>query len=198
MAQGHVLYDTFSDKGIMDMSEIILYHGTDMSCAKKIIDEGFEVRPNPEHWLGNGVYFYEDFALAKWWTTNPSKKFGARITDKAIVKCKINYNESNILNLRLIDEYEFFMQQYFGFLESYALKGPRRNLRTKEFRCTFCDFVQSRFDYEMFIGTFYEPNQPYLPPEYKSFLGAVHLPYIEVQHCVFNEKIIEPVEIIEI
>ena len=53
------------------MSERILhlYHGTDLKCAESIRTNGFVPRYSSEHWLGNGIYFFEDRALAEWWTT---------------------------------------------------------------------------------------------------------------------------------
>ena len=51
-----------------------VYHGTEFEIAQKICKEEFICKKNLEHWLGNGIYFYLDKPLAKWWTTNPSKK----------------------------------------------------------------------------------------------------------------------------
>lgn len=55
---------------------ILAYHGTDYNIAKLIITQGFTFNKNPEHWLGNGIYLYQDYSLAKWWTTNPTKNLG--------------------------------------------------------------------------------------------------------------------------
>ena len=40
------------------------YHGTVSNYAKKIETDGFKIKPSkPEddHWLGHGIYFYEDY-----------------------------------------------------------------------------------------------------------------------------------------
>ena len=66
--------------------KLILYHGTDYNVATLIESGEFKPQPNPCHWLGNGVYFYFDRALAEWWTTNPTEKYGCRISHPALVK----------------------------------------------------------------------------------------------------------------
>ena len=43
------------------------YHATDQNNAVLIQYEGFKFHHNDEHWLGNGVYFFIDEALAKKW-----------------------------------------------------------------------------------------------------------------------------------
>ena len=76
-----------------DVLKLKLYHGTDFDIAQKICAEGFMCKTNLEHWLGNGIYFYLDKPLAKWWTTNPSKKFGTVIKQPVVLEQTKESNE---------------------------------------------------------------------------------------------------------
>ena len=60
---------------------------------------GFRCKPNKEHWLGEGIYFYTDKSLAEWWTTNPTKNHGIEITVSAIIECLIEVPNDKVLNL---------------------------------------------------------------------------------------------------
>lgn len=52
------------------MEELPIYHGTSIKKADKIISENkMHYNPKPDHWLGNGIYFFEnDYDAAKWWS----------------------------------------------------------------------------------------------------------------------------------
>ncbi|MBR3809179.1 MAG: hypothetical protein IKK46_02615, partial [Clostridia bacterium] len=63
-------------------------HGTDASVVNDILKNGFIYKPNDEHWLGDGIYFFLDENLAEWWTTNPTKKSGMHIQILSYIKLK--------------------------------------------------------------------------------------------------------------
>ncbi|MGB5637309.1 MAG: hypothetical protein WBM44_25005 [Waterburya sp.] len=43
--------------------EVYGYHGTSLSAAQKIIEQGFNFSINDYDWLGTGVYFFQDAPL---------------------------------------------------------------------------------------------------------------------------------------
>lgn len=182
---------------IYGMKNITLYHGTDLDAAELILKEKkFVWSPNKEHWLGNGFYFYDDLSLAKWWTTKPTKKFGIKINKPAILKCEITYNEEEICDLGKYEDYNFFLENYFDYYEWYLKNGPKERVNYKTHRCAYCDFFKDRFGYEMLIGNFYLPDQPYLSEHYPDFVKAIGLPYIEKQYCVYENELITDIQII--
>mgnify|MGYP002512725055 CR=1 FL=1 len=180
------------------MSEIYLYHGTDLKYAKAIKANGFIIRPSKEHWLGNGVYFFEDKSLAEWWTTNPTLKFGSKITIPVILKCKIDVDKNDILSLKSLNDYKFFTEEYKTFLAKHKKDGTKKIPPISQLRCTFCDYLYESFEYKLLIGTFCKPNQPYLPKKYGKFFTKFDLPYIETQYCVFDKSVIKSVELLKI
>lgn len=168
------------------------YHGTDYGIAEKILNEGFLFKKNKEHWLGNGIYLFPDYSLAKWWTTQPSTQFGSKISNPAIVSCDIEIEEEKILNLLSLEDYKQFSELFEkSFLPTYKEYNPHKVPLWKQLRCTYCDFLKKTYELDAIIGNFNKPDQPYLPPKHKNVFDKFLLQYTEVQICVFNSKIIK-------
>lgn len=166
------------------------YHGTDRSCAEQILREGsFRVKPSEEHWLGGGAYFYLDDSLAQWWTTHPTKKFGTEIHRPAILKCTIE-TEGPVLDLRKLDDYRWFAGEYAFALDDLAEYACVERGSFKKMRCAFCNYLHKQYQFDLIIGNFYLPEQPYLQFERTPEFAQLQLSYIETQVCVFNQKII--------
>lgn len=176
--------------------DILAYHGTDYNIAKLIISEGFSFRRNPEHWLGNGIYLYQDFSLAKWWTTNPTNKFGSSIDEPAIVTCSLHLNEDKILNLLRLEDYFQFSNVFENvFYKRYRGHHPTTPPSWSQLRCAYCDFLNTAYDLDAIIGNFNKQDQPYLPPRHNNEFDDFLLQYTEVQICVFNPDIITDLRI---
>ncbi len=181
------------------MEKLYLYHGTELKNAKKILNGEFKVKKNEEHWLGNGIYFFGDEPLARWWTTNPTPKFGTpQIKTPVVIECQIEIEKQDILDLRCLEDYKFFSETYKNiYLKQMLCNGSDQPLEIKKLRCAFCDFMQERYQYKMIVGTFYQPKQPYLPTRYGKYFKKFKLPYIEIQYSIFDNDIITKKEILE-
>lgn len=173
------------------------YHGTDYDVAKIIISSGFKFKQNNEHWLGNGIYFYNDISLAWWWTEKPTNKFGTDIKVPGVIKCTLTAEEEKILDLRKLDHYIWFADRYKEFYERVInseivveKEEHSDEFNAKRLRCAFCDFLKNKFTIDVLVGTFDLPEQPYLPCEYGTGFNKFALHYIETQICVFNSSII--------
>ena len=177
------------------------FHGTDIRCVDSIIKTGFICKPNKHHWLGNGIYFYLDYYLAKWWTTNPTDKFGVNILNAAIIKCRIATKNNYVLDLRRLKDYtkfvDIYREEFLPMLFHGELIAANNELiDTKTLRCTYCDYLNIKYKYKMIIGTFYIPTQPYMPTDYGEFFHTFNISYIESQLCVFDNSIITSKELI--
>lgn len=174
------------------------YHGTDLNSAQNILKTDFIYRANKEHWLGNGIYFYMDLSLAKWWTSNPSRKFGVRVNSPAILNVKLKLQDDEILDLRKLDDYNQFINLYYDeyipLLKLGILEIPPVN--QYQIRCSFCDYLEEQYGLKAIIGNFSLLSQPYLPSRYKLFTKAMKLYYIETQLCVFDTDCIISKDII--
>lgn len=167
--------------------EFILYHGTDKKYANDIISSGFVVKQNRSHWLGNGVYFFTDETLAKWWTTKPSKKFGHTISTPAIVRCVFTVKEDTVLDLRKFDDYTYCFEQFEYFYNNmYRPFSTMAQIDINKLRCTFFDWLFDINQYTAIIGTFISAEQPYYEPIKQADADFKHLniAYNEVQVCI--------------
>lgn len=64
---------------------VIGYHGTSISAANDILDEGFRISENQYDWLGDGVYFFQEAPQRAWdwaleWHRNEAAVVGAEIS----------------------------------------------------------------------------------------------------------------------
>ena len=85
----------------------IAYHATDESNLSIIIENNFEFNPNDEHWLGNGIYFFKDPALAKHWGEQiPTTKYG-EINKFVLIKAKIDVDDDFLCDMKLLDGYNY-------------------------------------------------------------------------------------------
>lgn len=181
----------------MKQYRITGYHATDQDNVNDILKNGFIYSRNSKHWLGNGVYFYLDSVLAEWWTTKPSKRFGSPIKNKAIVKCTFKINEDNLINLRRLDHYNFFMNIYMSeYLPELIGYGASKPKDVGTLRCSVCDYIAKMYNIHAIIGVFNLPHQPYLPKTYQKTYNELKLLYPETQLCIFDQNIIEKKEIL--
>lgn len=171
---------------------MVLYHATDLEAAKAIQKGCFSCRTNKEHWLGNGIYFYQDYSLAEWWATNPTNKFGTTISTPAIITCEVDDLKHRSLNLLKLKDYKLFCKSFNDeFLPLYIKNQDEHEIPDwKQVRCAFCDFMASLHRYDIIIGNFNKQDQPYLPDSFNSLFKTFLLNYTEVQVCIFDSRII--------
>jgi hypothetical protein len=178
------------------------YHGTDKSVANSILNEGFLCKKNKEHWLGEGIYLYIDKSLAEWWTTKPTQKHGIDIKNPVVVECEIELDESRVLNLCSLDNYEKYISLYNSFFREWGYGyRPTGEVSFKELRCAFFNYVSLVFQIDVIIAPFILPNQPYMPQYANTqFANEMHILYTEVQVCIREDKqsIIKRKNIIEL
>lgn len=174
----------------MGTIKMTVYHGTDQSVAQDILRKGFQCKENKEHWLGEGIYFYTDKSLAEWWTTNPTTKHGMEIKKPAIIECTIEVDDDKVLDLRSLKGYEKYVDLYNSFFRQWAFHSkPNEEVKFKQLRCAFFNYLLLMFDVEMIIAPFVLPDQPYMPQYFnEQYANNMHILYTEIQVCVAEEK----------
>jgi hypothetical protein len=171
------------------------YHGTDKSCADDIIKNGYIPKPNNEHWLGEGVYFYIDKQLADWWTSKPSNKFGVEITNPVVIETVIKCFPETCLDMRTLCVYSFLCKKHQEFVSlTYSkIRKTKRVQDPKQLRCAFFNYIKNTENKNVIIGVFQNYGGDYLknklPEEY-------HMPYCETQICVSDSKCLRDSHII--
>lgn len=91
------------------------YHGTSKENEIKILKEGFkESKPNQGHWLGKGVYFYENIYYAIEWGIiyflNNSATYDEYTEKCTVIETKINLDDFEILDLNDPIGYKYYLE----------------------------------------------------------------------------------------
>lgn len=168
----------------MEVTKITAYHGTDNKYLHSILNDGFQCKTNDEHWLGNGVYFFIEYELAKWWATNEHKNFGNTITNPIVIESEITYDRDYVIDLRLLEDYNWIYQQYCEF-HHYLLENGADKITGKKLRCAFFDWLREEYDVQLTIAGFNKKHSSYLNGKLYNF----NIPYIEYQVCVYDNSI---------
>lgn len=165
------------------------YHATDRKCLDGILKEGFIYKPNKEHWLGNGVYFFIEYELARWWYKTEHKNFGQKIKNPIIIEVTLNVDSDNMVDFRILNDYNWIAHKYNQFInEIFEYGTPTQPINYNKLRCSFFDWISNAYKIKVVIGSFSKYKSSYL----KSNLPIkFQLPYIEYQVCVYDNSIIQ-------
>lgn len=119
----------------MNGVEIIGYHGTDGNSAKSIISsKRFYISNKKNEWLGEGVYFWDNFELGEWWA-----KSSYLDKNPTVIKCKLNCNHEEYLDLdKEMNKLEEFREQFIEESKKYGVVIPvfKGYNEQKKFFCT--------------------------------------------------------------
>ena len=100
------------------MSEKVkAYHTTNKNYTKSIQQNGFEMsKPNKGHWLGTGVYFYEDIYFAVEWciigVNKNIKNYVELCSNCDIIYAIINCEDFETLDISSPRGYSIFQKMY--------------------------------------------------------------------------------------
>ncbi len=170
----------------MSIINFAAYHGTDSKYYNKIFANGFKVKINDEHWLGNGVYFFIECELAKWWTRIKHSSFGHNVSNPIIIEVDIKCDTDCIADFRILEKYKWISERYCEF-QKELLEIGGRTLTYNQLRCAFFDWLKDEYDVKVVIGGFHKQKDSYLDT---TLPDEFHLPYIEYQVCVFDQSAI--------
>lgn len=179
--------------------QMVAYHGTLREFAENIREKGFTPKIRKNHWLGQGVYFYDEFELAHWFIainskTDPQKKLGSG--EIGIIKVNLGCSTEKILDLDTVQGINFFYQ---------SIKDLWTELGTLTFlpdehviRCALLDIICEVYGFHVVLKTFEKPNPTYGNVDTARFdqeIFPVNIKYKERQVCVRNTECINIIEI---
>lgn len=181
------------------------YHSTSKENASKILSNGFRIpkieittsknvdKKFFEYWLGVGVYFFEDKDVAKWWSSKPSKTFGA-VGEHVVLKSEIQPN--NIFDIRkvsswnqLIYFFDLFMKTFMNGCIVDDNKDDEKNSK-KIIRCLFFNWFRVLIQCDMIIAAFNQSEFEYLDKGEYSIEKEMDIYYTEVQYCIYDTAIV--------
>lgn len=172
------------------LKSFTVYHATDKIYVDSIVKDNFIFYNNPEHWLGNGIYFFMDKLLAIEWSKNPTKKYGI-IKDPSIIEAVVKTDEDYLCDMRLLETYNIVKELFEKYLRAIDNKNYTLNKHdVYKLRCSFFDWLIIQLKLECLISYFNErPNLSHWTSNGDVF-NKFKTPYIEVQVCVPNNKAI--------
>ena len=188
------------------------YYGT-CSFAKQSIDKrGLDPEatdPRNDHWLGKGVYFFEDIVQAKWWATITSNKnYGSF---PVVYGASIVADSGQVLNLDNNDEQVLFRQFIQENLEAVDKLCKEANrgypvFDKRQFKGIFYDYYKRMFGIKVVIYTFakdfagYLQNYPNNKAErqiQRDLSRVLGISFNEKQICVSDQDCIKDCKVIE-
>lgn len=128
------------------------YHGTCSNAVDNIEKYGLDpkqVKYRSDHWLGQGVYFFEEYRQARWWADDISGKPWNQNGFPVIYQADITAKESEILDLDNEDSLDLFYTRILNCLsEIESSSREKYPIFTKEtFRAVYFDYYKSNMEY---------------------------------------------------
>lgn len=192
----------------MDTAKIIGYHGTCSLHAESIAKHGFDpslVRFRNDHWLGQGVYFFNLPDLAMWWASDISGKSHNKGSFPIVYQVNIEADSKEILDLDNYQEYDQFMTDILEIQKEIEenIKERVPVFNQPQFRAVYFDYYKQIHGISVIIftfskdctcyGTFRSPDKL---ARQKKLAKALGLSYHEKQICVSKKECIKDVTII--
>lgn len=204
------------------MSKVIVgYHATNKTNVASILTDNFK-RPVKstentdkkadkrfyKYWLGNGVYFFEDIEVAKWWKSCPSTTFGEKesFENKAIIRARIATSDKT-WDLRKVDTWRKTIKafdEYMDELGKYITGGNDDQEKDdqelneeideelfQKLRCSFFNWFNQNYDVDIIIAAFNQSEFDYLDKGCYNIGKLMDIYYTEVQYCVYDIKCIK-------
>lgn len=187
--------------------EIIGFHGTSSIWRESIDRIGLDPKKSnyrADHWLGQGVYFFKEFVIAKWWAqtiVHKHKEENYSLIYKAVVEA----SEEEILNLddnKQLDKFVTEILKYIDEIEA-TCSGKMPILTNEKLRAVFFDYYKQVNNISVMIRTFLKDKVKYgiirrnddLNKQQK-LLRTLGIYYNETQICVSNKDVIKSVELV--
>lgn len=187
--------------------EIIGFHGTSSIWRESIDRIGLDPKKSnyrADHWLGQGVYFFKEFGIARWWAksiVHKQKEENYSLIYRAVIEA----SEEEILNLDDNEQLDKFVTEILEYLdEMEATCSDKMPIFTnKKLRAVFFDYYKQVNNISVMIRTFLKDKVKYgvirrnndLKNQQK-LLRTLGIYYNETQICVSNKDVIKSVELV--
>ena len=188
--------------------EMTGYHGTISKYADSIAKYGLDpdkTHKRPDHWLGQGVYLFEDFDLARWWADTMAGKLYNAGNFPIVYQTQIRTSKEKILNLDNHKEYNRFIDRILKMqneIESND-EGKVPIFDREKQRAVYFDYYKAKYQISVIIYTFSKECATYGTFSKGSDLArqielqrALGLAYHEKQICVSKKECIKNIEVL--
>lgn len=163
-----------------------VFHGTLDHRADKIIRKGFIESKKEFEWLGNGVYFFNEFDDAKCWAIRERNKPQNIGSIAAVIQAKTSVEEEYFYDFDVPDKMDSFIleTQELAKALTYYYSG---DFTREKVRCALCNWFAKKHNIRVYAYSF---------PK-KINTNAAFFPYTVVQRqlCVRDKDCISEVHL---
>ena len=180
------------------MGKFTAYHGPKSCFTESILKNNFVIKKpkkKDNHWLGHGVYFFDEYELAHWWaetkTAVQNKKYSR--DDKAcVIEAEILYGKSIDLDtIKGRNSFFSFWKQYEkeivkkGIVLDFSMGDEDDRIIQERKRCFALDCFKKEKKIDVLIYTFTRKDPVYEKSKYNLKVASdLGLEYKEKQICV--------------
>ena len=182
-----------------DEFKIIGFHGTFVEAIDSIVKEGFHIVRRDNHWLGQGVYFYDNSPLARWWISRNSKSDHQKRdkgTSFVVIKAQLSSTVDSVLDLDSVEGVNSFYQKIHENWDVFRTvqfsNDEHKNL------CFVLDVLSEQYGFKIIIKTFESLDPSYGLVNTRAFdreLFKLNVRYKERQICVRSNPCIKILEL---
>ena len=184
----------------------IAYHGTCSKYKYSIEKEGFDpvkCKYRSDHWLGQGVYFFDDYEKALWWAGTVSAQNGN--CGKIIFQSVIEASDDEVLNLDDNHQLDNFLSELlndWGEIKN-SCGGTMPIFESKKFRAVYFDYYKQKNNISVIISTFQKDmagytikRNPLEKEKQKKLMNIIGIRFKERQICVSKKECITSTKMI--
>ncbi|MCY7330707.1 MAG: hypothetical protein LH618_19300 [Saprospiraceae bacterium] len=170
------------------------YHGTAYGNVPSILKDQFVTDERDDHWLGQGIYFYDDLDLARWWIETKLRC----ASGCAVIEASLCCQEIEYLDLDHFKGLDFYFRELGNILDNLSIslrfKDDDEQSRIRNL-CFSLDLLKNHLGLKLVTMTFYKPLPRYAEGNIKEFQRQYFpLPksfsYKERQICASTNDII--------
>ena len=177
------------------------YHGTCAKYRSKIEDGGLDpakCKYRSDHWLGQGVYFFDDYEKAQWWASNISRKNGN--CGSVVFQSLIEADDKEVLDLDDNSHLDRFITEIVNTLGEIEKACPEKMpiFEDDNFRAVFFGYYRIKNGISVIIRTFQKNVAGYTTKrnreelkKAKKIVKTINIGFNERQICVSKKECIK-------
>lgn len=182
------------------------YHGTCSKYRYNIEKNGLDpskCKHRDDHWLGQGVYFFDDYDKAMWWATSifsQNNNCGG-----VIFQSYIEASDNEVLNLDDKKQLDAFITKTMETLKEVEKSCDRKMpiFEDAKLRAVFFDYYKEKNKISVIIGTFLKEFAGYTARRshseielQKKIMYVTGIKFQERQICVSKKECIKSTKLI--
>lgn len=182
------------------------YHGTCSKHRYSIETDGLDpakCKYRSNHWLGQGVYFFDDYEKALWWALNSSSLNGN--CGRVVFQSLIEANDEEVLNLDDNSQLDHFLTETIHTLDEIQneCSGKMPIFEDNNFRAVFFDYYKQKNGISVIIRTFPKDVAGYTTrrnteelKKQRKIMKIINIRFNERQICVSKKECIKATKLV--